>query len=515
MCYLKECGLNDKTAQHIEYVLVNYVRAQNVFVPDEEILDIVSLPSWTRSFPLHDYIDAPMHLLKGIVSDSMDDSSTWAKLYKCNKKILEVLNVRLEGISKLQLTWLRVLPFRANLTPGGWQSENYIDFSGVQMFNYVVSACDDSVKLGHRPTKELPWVLRFQHLLNCVISRLLVSNEEYCTLGETYAQEVDDYIRVFLTEMDNMSLAMRNPQAWANKANPTSMLNFRQMIVRFGPTRRIWDGNRERYVTFLKPFLVNLRNNETYFGTKLDQINRKKGLTGVIQSFVGVFPEVQLLAPPIEIPNRYTRYRVYSNVDKIMFGQVGVPISALQIRCQVAENTGCLISDVGGDLIRLFVVYRIGRNRKVLRELNVEDDHPHYVHDQKFLQAFPVTMSATVITADMTFVETNLVRSVVLLPYAAPEGCLNDDPLYWLWSDDRKVLKSGGFQFPSVDPEAFKSTTGFPISTWGGTGGIVLPRLNNVNQEEESEEDSEESEGVSDDGSDEDSDESDGESRCS
>jgi hypothetical protein len=105
---LKECGLNDKTSLHIEHVLDSYVRVHDVFVPDEEILDIVSLPSWTRNFPLHDYIDAPMHLLKGIISDSMDDSSRWAKLYKLNKKILVILNWRLDRISRLQLTWLRV-----------------------------------------------------------------------------------------------------------------------------------------------------------------------------------------------------------------------------------------------------------------------------------------------------------------------------------------------------------------------------------------------------------------------
>ena len=104
---------------------------------------------------------------------------------------------------------------------------------------------------------------------------------------------------------------------------------------------------------------------------------------------------------------------------------------------------------------------------------------------------------------------------MVLLPYAAPEGSVNGDPLYWLWSDDRKVLKSGCFHFPSIDPEAFKSAAGFPISTWGGTGGIVLSHLNNVNNQEESEAESEESEGESDDISDNGSEQSGDESGCS
>ena len=101
-------------------------------------------------------------------------------------------------------------------------------------------------------------------------------------------------------------------------------------------------------------------------------------------------------------------------------------------------------------------------------------------------------MSKTIISADMMFVESNLVHSVVLLYYAL-EGFANEDPLSWLWSDDRKVLKSGCFRFPSVDPEAFKSAGGFPISTWGGTGGVPLPRIEVLNNEEESVDESEES----------------------
>ena len=474
LCFLKECGLNKNTGVHIENILVNDVRAQNVYVPDEEILDIVSLPSWTRNFPLHDYIDAPMHLLKGIVMDSMDDSSTWAKLYNCNNRILKVLNGRLEGISQLQLSWLRVLPFGASLTPGGWQSENYIDYSGVQMFNYVVSAHDDSVKLRPRARMELPWVLRFQHLLNCVFSRLLVSNEDYCELGDEYPGIVDEYVKAFLTEMDNMSQVMRKPLAWANKGNPTSMLNFRQMIVRFGPTRRIWDGNRERYVTFLKPFLGNLRNNDTYFGTKLDQINRKKGLNGIIQSFQNVFPEVQLLAPPMDTPARYSRYRVYSNFEKIMFANEGTPVSAVQIRCSVDNEASMLVPDEDSELLRFFVIHRMGRNKKVLRELMVEDDNPQDIHGHHLLQAYPVRMMDLAIIADMLFVQTHIVRSVVFFPYEPPPtthtGVSDGVPLFWLWSDDRKVLLDCSFQFPSVDTNAFISRDGLPISTWGGSG---------------------------------------------
>jgi hypothetical protein len=93
-------------------------------------------------------------------------------------------------------------------------------------------------------------------------------------------------------------------------------------------------------------------------------------------------------------------------------------------------------------------------------------------------------------------VETNLVRSVVLLHYVPDDD--EADPLYWLWTDDRKVLMDGSFHLPSVDPEAFKSECGFPISTWSGKGGIMLPRVENDRSDEESLEESSESDDKSD-----------------
>jgi hypothetical protein len=51
LAYLKQCGINDKTAEHIDNIMIKEVSAQDVFVPDEEILDRVSLPSWSQNFP--------------------------------------------------------------------------------------------------------------------------------------------------------------------------------------------------------------------------------------------------------------------------------------------------------------------------------------------------------------------------------------------------------------------------------------------------------------------------------
>ena len=158
-----------------------------------------------------------------------------------------------------------------------------------------------------------------------------------------------------MTEMDNMSHVMRKPHSWSNKANPTSMLNFCQMILHIGPTQEIRDGNRECYVTFLKPFLGNLWNNNTYFGTKVDQINRKKGLTGIIQSFQTIFPSVQALAPPTDKANQYCRYSVYSKLENVGYGLEGGRLSAIQI-CDSVEDMASQVNPIADDNLMSFVV---------------------------------------------------------------------------------------------------------------------------------------------------------------
>lgn len=180
---------------------------------------------------------------------------------------------------------------------------------------------------------------------------------------------------------------------------------------------------------------------------------------------------------------------MYSKLEKVKFGVEGVPISAVQICCSVDSEAGILIPDDGDGLLRLFVVHRIGRSKKVLRELMVEDDYPQDVHGHHLLQAYPVRMLDLAIVADMNFVEAHIVRSVVFLHYVPTDipqaGLFDDVPLYWLWTDDRKVLLGGTFQLPSVTTSAFTSGNGVPISTWCGNGGITVPPLALDNNEDE------------------------------
>jgi hypothetical protein len=200
------------------------------------------------------------------------------------------------------------------------------------------------------------------------------------------------------------------------------MLNFCQTILRFGHLRRVWDGNRERYVNFLKPFLGNIRSTDTYFGLKHDQIHRKKGLNGIIESFLSLFPELQSLSEPVEQTKQYNRDRVYGKLASIGYGLEGVPLSAIQVHCTMQVNEEGEFNGILGpadepEEMCYFVVYRQGRNKKLLTESVIDHDAPEYIHRYKLLQAYPVRMMLHDITAVMDFIAHNLVQSIILLPY--------------------------------------------------------------------------------------------------
>ena len=79
--------------------------------------------------------------------------------------------------------------------------------------------------------------------------------------------------------MDNFEASIRGTakQKWLGKANPVSLLNLPKNFNYFGSLRNVWDGNRENYVTVLKPKMGNVRGESaSYFAThRIRYINNR------------------------------------------------------------------------------------------------------------------------------------------------------------------------------------------------------------------------------------------------
>lgn len=81
---------------------------------------------WTRSYPLDQFIDIPMHLLfLGIQKTTMKQVTLW---HSRRSSFEEHADSELDPTHRMQLSWCKVLPYNGNET-GGWTSETCLAMS--------------------------------------------------------------------------------------------------------------------------------------------------------------------------------------------------------------------------------------------------------------------------------------------------------------------------------------------------------------------------------------------------
>ena len=69
-------------------------------------------------------------------------------------------------------------------------------------------------------------------------------------------------------------MAPNEKPTWLSKGNFLSLLNLPNTIKKFGPLRLYWDGNRERTIQYIKPFLIHSRKTPSFYKTKLCSVMR-------------------------------------------------------------------------------------------------------------------------------------------------------------------------------------------------------------------------------------------------
>jgi hypothetical protein len=285
--YLKACGINSVVHENLERTFQFLIKNNNDPLDElclEDIFSIVCPPAWDRSIPISYFTDAMMHLLKGLGEDVFVACSFALKKVYRNAPCLSLLNFWLEDVKDLQLQWLKVLHLSGKKqdTLGGWVSENYIAFSRIHSFIYeqVLHTISMTSPAQKQVRKD---ILIYLFLHRCVSSRLLAS-DMHVRHNEMYAEETGHYIKLFLFQTAVMDEYAPKKTSWTNKANPISLLNCVHTISRFGSSRNNWDGDREAYVGYMKPYLWNIRSSDNYFKTKLEHIHLKTALSGLIRN---------------------------------------------------------------------------------------------------------------------------------------------------------------------------------------------------------------------------------------
>ena len=91
---------------------------------------------WTRSYPLDQFIDVPMHLLfLGIQKTIMKRVTLWHSRRSAKSQFQKYAEGLLDPIYRMRLSWCKVLPYNGNKT-GGWISETYLAMARLNKWFY-------------------------------------------------------------------------------------------------------------------------------------------------------------------------------------------------------------------------------------------------------------------------------------------------------------------------------------------------------------------------------------------
>ena len=328
--YLKCVGINNSfSKKNIVKYAFNCRNDENLCLQD--CLNGFELPSfWNGPHLLHQCVDAPMHLLfLGIVKSLMTITTNWLTNLPSPKykKFGDKVNPLLKKISKLNISWIRINAFNSprEYTLGGWISSHYSAFCRIMCIIYATVR--DIIPPGNTT------IIHFERMIvaNNLCVSLLLSKDN------TYDNTVLDVIKIFLSMVDmfenkslqgsstNVNSETESSQNSKNltwmKSNFLSILNLPFQIKQFGHLRYFWDGNHERTIQNIKPYLKRARSTDTYFKTKMEEMYTNQFIDIVSDYFYNKcnsLNQVDFEYPEYKVYDRYGEFKVYTPTTDFM-----------------------------------------------------------------------------------------------------------------------------------------------------------------------------------------------------
>ena len=215
--------------------------------------------------------DAPMHMLfLGITKHLLGNVQRLFDNKKVHyKEFSTIISKHLEYGSKLSIDWCNMSQFsdKEGITTVGWQSDQYLAFARLILVYFgLLDDYSDDVDCQKIVALQQVFVLWFMLL------SALFTNETCNT------RLVDDCVRLFLsacvqygeTTIKKISKGVRRGKNkgeaafFQDTSNYFSLLNLKQLIERFGSMRVLWEGEREKFIKFVKKEMNTICNTETY-----------------------------------------------------------------------------------------------------------------------------------------------------------------------------------------------------------------------------------------------------------
>ena len=381
--YLRVCGVSPLLWKDTRKFMELH---EDENLSDEQIFEWAEPFTWKRGelLPLGAYTEAPMHLLKGIGGDVFDDIESVLSKWKKFTPMTKGINEWLTAANKLQLQWLRLIPFggKDHNSTGPFVSENYLDLARCQTLLYLIEA----EKLGLQNRKGFDVLIRFLHYHECIVSRIL-ADVDLVEQTPGFADVLHDYVKMFLYTMHRLEkyFVKLKVLPMENKGNGLSLLNLQQSIRENGAPRRHFDGYCEANVGLWKPDLRNIRFSDTFFPLKLKHIHQVNSL-----QYLKAIAAENACVPPSPKISRYQRYfRVYKSKSAVgILGEDSVNANAEIDDKDIHEWCSAFQPEGKG---AVFVAYHQKQDEILMEQLAVEFNTAIDVAGQRNLhKAYPV-----------------------------------------------------------------------------------------------------------------------------
>ena len=246
---------------------------------------------------------------------------------------------------------------------------------------------------------------------------------------------IDRIIRVFLSSFNQFesmafNLSPKEKPTWLSKGNFLSLLNLPETIQKFGPIRLYWDGNRERTIQYIKPFLIHTRKTPTYYKTKLCSVMRVQIIDNIINQLridTNISKQDRVLINDLKQYDRVTSFKCYRTLTEITSNIKDKKV----ISCVILKD------DTG--IVKTFICFKpfkeeyISLIEVLFLQRNVENSFG--------LWYFPTVCNVTQYESSdytKTNIETNAIDFGLLLPLN--DFILPDNDMYTVITKNWKVL---------------------------------------------------------------------------
>lgn len=244
----------------------------------DENIDICPPEIWERHedlmIELSEFIDTPMHMLfLGVMKHLVGNMKRLfrsASHTKTFEEFLAIINTALEACKSQSIAWCRTLSLssKAEFGTQGWQSDHFSALARLSLvyFAYLEDIVEQDTEDDEEYGKSVLALKQVLVLWNCLLSELFT--DETCD-----PRRVDQYTRLFLSACCEYGLRTekggKKAMFFDGTTNYFSLLNLSHLMRKYGDFRKLWEGEREKYIKFVKKVLYAMPQNDSFLTTAM------------------------------------------------------------------------------------------------------------------------------------------------------------------------------------------------------------------------------------------------------